>query len=154
QRKLLQLQLAERMLQGEQEEHAQERLAEIEGEIAEVEKQLQDLRRQWELEKSGLGDVHGMRERLAQVQVEFNRAYDELRQTQQRGELPGESAYQALARLDAERKELERRIAENEAHAEADGQSPEGRRLLKDEVDAEEIAEVVSQWTGIPVSRM
>ncbi|MEW4568444.1 ATP-dependent chaperone ClpB [Tautonia sp. JC769] len=154
QRKLLQLQLAERMLQGEHEEHAQERLAEIEDQIADIEKQLQDLRRQWELEKSGLGDIHGMRERLAQIQIEFGRAYDELRQMQQRGELPGEDRYRALAQLDAERKELERRIGESEANAEADGQAQEGRRLLKDEVDAEEIAEVVSQWTGIPVSRM
>jgi ATP-dependent Clp protease ATP-binding subunit ClpB len=154
QRKLLQLQLAERMLQGEQEEHAQERLAEVEDQIADIEKQLQDLRRQWEFEKSGLGDVHGMRERLAQIQVEFGRAYDELRQMQQRGELPGEDRYRALAALDVERKELERRISEAESQVEADGQAEEGRRLLKDEVDAEEIAEVVSQWTGVPVSRM
>ena len=154
QRKLLQLQLAERMLQGEHEEHAQDRLAEIEDQIANIEKQLQDLRRQWELEKSGLGDVHSMRERLAQIQSDFHRAYDDLRQMQQRGELPGEDRYRALASLDAERKELERRIGEAESNVEADGQAQEGQRLLKDEVDAEEIAEVVSQWTGVPVTRM
>src|SRR5436305_3484685 len=65
QRSLLQLQLAQRMLQNEQEEHALERLAEVQEEIAEVEKELQDLRRQWELEKSGLGDIQKVRERLA-----------------------------------------------------------------------------------------
>ena len=154
QRKLLQLQLAERMLQDEQEEHAQERLAEVEDQIAEIEKQLQDLRRQWELEKSGLGDVQAMRERQAQVQIEFGRSYDELRQRQQRGEVLDESAYQSLAKLDAERKELERQILEAERHAEAEAPAEEGRKLLKDEVDAEEIAEVVSQWTGVPVARM
>ena len=71
---------------------------------------------------------------------------------QQRGERPDEKQFQALAALDAERKALEKRIAE--AEAQGDGQPKESSRLLKKEVDSEEIAEVVSQWTGIPVSRM
>ena len=72
---------------------------------------------------------------------------------QQRGERPEEKRFQALAALDAERKALEKRIAE--AEATGDGQPAKGgHRLLKKEVDSEEIAEVVSQWTGIPVSRM
>ena len=50
------------MLNNEEEEHALERLAEVEDEIRQVEKELQDLRSQWELEKSGLGDVQKMRE--------------------------------------------------------------------------------------------
>ena len=57
QRRLLQLQLAKRMLEAETEAHAKERLLEVEEKIAEDEKKLQDLRRQWEMEKSGLGDV-------------------------------------------------------------------------------------------------
>jgi ATP-dependent Clp protease ATP-binding subunit ClpB len=156
QRRLLQLQLAQRMLQNEEEAHAHERLLEIEAEIAQVEKQLQDLRSQWELEKSGLGDVQAMRERLAAVQVEYNRAWDEIRHMQQRGERPDEKAFQALAKLDSERKELERKIADIEARSEAEGggRTGEARRLLKKEVDQEEIAEVVSQWTGIPVAKM
>ncbi|MBX6313981.1 MAG: ATP-dependent chaperone ClpB [Isosphaeraceae bacterium] len=152
QRRLLQLQLAQRMLQKEEEEHARERLAEIEEEIQQVEKELQDLRRQWELEKSGLGDVQKMRERLAQLQVDYDRAYAEIRHLQQQGVLPSEKQFQALADLDRERKELERRIAQ--AEAAGDGQPKEARRLLKREVDQEEIAEVVSQWTGIPVAKM
>ena len=153
QRRLLQLQLAQRMLAAEDEEHAVERLAEVEAEILEIEKQLQDLRRQWELEKSGLGDVQVIRERLAAVQADFKRGLDEIHALQQRGERPDEKRYQQLAELDAERKGLERKIAEAEAAGEAD-QPKDARRLLKREVDAEEIAEVVSQWTGIPVSRM
>jgi ATP-dependent Clp protease ATP-binding subunit ClpB len=152
QRRLLQLQLAQRMLQNEEEEHARERLTEIEQEIASVEKELQDLRRQWELEKSGLGDVQKMRERLAQVQVEYDRAWAEIRHSQQQGILPSEAQFQALANLDTERKQLEKKIAE--AEAAGDGQPREARRLLKKEVDQEEIAEVVSQWTGIPVAKM
>ena len=152
QRRLLQLQLAERMLGTEEEEHARERLAEVQVEIRQVEKQLQDLRRQWEMEKSGLGDIQKVRERLDAVKVEYNRAWDEIRHMQQRGERPEEKRFQALAALDAERKALEKRIAE--AEAAGDAQPKEARRLLKKEVDSEEIAEVVSQWTGIPVSRM
>jgi ATP-dependent Clp protease ATP-binding subunit ClpB len=152
QRRLLQLQLAERMLAGEEEEHARERLAEVQAEIREVEKQLQDLRRQWEMEKSGLGDIQKVRERLEEVKLEYGRLWDEIRHMQQRGERPDEAQFQALARLDAERKALEKRIAEAEALG--DGQAKEAQRLLKKEVDSEEIAEVVSQWTGIPVAKM
>jgi ATP-dependent Clp protease ATP-binding subunit ClpB len=152
QRRLLQLQLAERMLGTEDEEHARERLAEVQVEIRQVEKQLQDLRRQWEMEKSGLGDIQKVRERLDAVKVEYHRAWDEIRHMQQRGERPEEKQFQALAALDSERKALEKRIAE--AEAVGDAQPKEARRLLKKEVDSEEIAEVVSQWTGIPVTRM
>jgi ATP-dependent Clp protease ATP-binding subunit ClpB len=152
QRRLLQLQLAQRMLQKEEEEHALERLAEVEDEIGQVEKQLQDLRRQWEMEKSGLGDVQKVRERLEAVKVEYGRAWDEIRLMQQHGERPDEKRFQELARLDSERKDMERRIADAEAIG--DSQPKETKRLLKKEVDDEEIAEVVSQWTGIPVSKM
>lgn len=152
QRRLLQLQLAKRMLANEEEEHAQERLAEVIEEISRVEKELQDLRGQWELEKSGLGDIQKVRERLANVQIEYQRAWDEIRHMQQRGERPDEKQFQSLAALDAERKTLEAKIAQ--AEAAGDGQPKDAKRLLKREVDSEEIAEVVSQWTGIPISKM
>ena len=152
QRRLLQLQLAERMLRGEEEEHARERLYDVQAEIQDVEKELQDLRRQWEIEKSGLGDIQKVRERLEGVKAEYNRGLDDVRHMQQRGERPDEKQFQSLAALDAERKSLEKRIAEAEALG--DGQPKEASRLLKKEVDSEEIAEVVSQWTGIPVNRM
>jgi ATP-dependent Clp protease ATP-binding subunit ClpB len=152
QRRLLQLQLAQRMLRDEDEAQARERLLEVEAEISQVEKELQDLRRQWELEKSGLGDVQKVRERLAEVQTQYERAWTEIRQSQQHGERPDEARFQSLATLDTERRDLERRIAQSEAAG--DSQPRDARRLLKKEVDPEEIAEVVSQWTGIPVSKM
>jgi ATP-dependent Clp protease ATP-binding subunit ClpB len=99
-----------------------------------------------------LGDIQKVRERLDAVKIEYNRAWDEIRHMQQHGERPDEAQFQALAALDSERKALEKRIAEAEALG--DSQPKEARRLLKKEVDSEEIAEVVSQWTGIPVSRM
>ncbi len=152
QRRLLQLQLAKRMLATEDEAHALDRLAEVEAEIAMLEKALQDLRGQWEMEKSGLGDVQKGRERLAAAQAEYGRAWDEIRHQQQRGERPDEARFLALAKLDAERKDLEAKISQ--AEAAGDAPAKEAHRLLKKEVDPEEIAEVVSQWTGIPVAKM
>ena len=64
----------------------------------------------------GLGDIQKVRERLEAVKAEYSRAWDEIRQMQQRGERPEEKRFQALAALDAERKALEKRIAEAEAH--------------------------------------
>ncbi|MDX2037314.1 MAG: ATP-dependent chaperone ClpB [Isosphaeraceae bacterium] len=152
QRRLAQLELARRMLAREDEEHARERHAEVEAQISELEKELRDLRSQWEIEKSGVGDIHKVRERLAVVQADYQRSWDDLRQMQQRGERPDEAKYHELAQLDAERKSLEKRIAD--AETAGDAAPKDAKRLLKKEVDQEEVAEVVSQWTGIPVAKM
>ena len=72
---------------------------------------------------------------------------------QQRGERPDEKQFQALAALDAERKAA-REARSPRPRPAGDGQPKDARRLLKQEVDSEEIAEVVSQWTGIPVAKM
>ena len=152
QRRLLQLQLAQRMLKNETEEHAIDRLAEVEDEIHKIEKELQDLRGQWEIEKLGQRNVSTLREDLEAVKTSFKLQMDNIQQKQMRGEVPREEEYQALAGRDAERKRLETQIAQVEALG--DPTPKDGRRLLKKEVDPEEIAEVVSQWTGIPVSKM
>jgi ATP-dependent Clp protease ATP-binding subunit ClpB len=152
QRRLLQLQLAQRMLKNETEEHALDRLAEVEDEIHKIEKELQDLRSQWEIEKLGQRNVSTLREDLEAIKTSFKLEMDNIQQKQMRGEVPREQEYQALAEKDAERKRLETQIAQVEALG--DSQPKEGRRLLKKEVDPEEIAEVVSQWTGIPVAKM
>ena len=152
QRRLLQLQLAQRMLKNETEEHALERLAEVEEEIHKIEKDLQDLRSQWEIEKLGQRNVTSLREDLEAIKTSFKQTMDAVQQKRNHGEVPREEEYQALAEKDAERKRLETQIAQVEALG--DGAPKEGRRLLKKEVDPEEIAEVVSQWTGIPVAKM
>ncbi|WP_435010060.1 ATP-dependent chaperone ClpB [Tundrisphaera lichenicola] len=152
QRRLLQLQLAQRMLKAETEEHALDRLAEVEDEIEKVEKELQDLRGQWEVEKLGQRNVSTLRQDLEAVKISFKQTMDALQQKQIHGEVPREEEFQALAQKDAERKRLEEQIAQVEALG--DTGPKEAHRLLKKEVDPEEIAEVVSQWTGIPVAKM
>lgn len=150
-RRLDQLKLAQRMLAQENEEHARERLAEVEEEIANLEKENQDLTRQWELEKSGLGNLQDLQTRLSTVNERMRHIGDEIRATQARGERP-DKLFDEGARLLAEQKELTQTIARTESLG--DGAQKDAKRLLKQEVDAEEIAEVVSQWTGIPVAKM
>jgi len=150
QRRLVQLELAARQLAEETEEHAQQRLGEIESEMAELRKRLASLREQWESEKLGLGDVHDLHGRLEQIELEFNQLQTTIKEKQGAGLAVEEQNYQRLYELDNERKQLEQRL-------ESVGTTPpdaKGRRLLRQEVGPEEIADVVSAWTGIPVSRM
>jgi len=150
QRRLVQLELAARQLAGEQEEHARERLAEIEEEMAQLKEKLARLRAQWEREKSGLGNVHEIRRQLGDVQLQFNQLEAAIKEKQSSGVPVSEADYQRLYELDLQRKRLSSQL---EA-AESKEPNGDGRRLLRQEVGPDEIAEVVSAWTGIPVSRM
>jgi ATP-dependent Clp protease ATP-binding subunit ClpB len=153
QRRLVQLELAARQLGEEKEAHAKERLGEIQKEMAELRRRLSSLREQWNAEKSGLGDVETMRKRLDEVVGEFNRLSAEIKQKQDAGGRVDEKSYQRLFELDKERKLLEKRLEAETA--ERDGPAEKaGRRLLRREVGPEEIAEIVSRWTGIPVEKM
>ncbi len=150
-RRLDQLKLAQRMLKTEEEEHARERLVEVEDEIDRLEKENQDLTRQWELEKSGMGSFQDLQARLSSINERLRHIGDETRAMQSRGERP-DALWDEGAKLLREQKDLEQKVAR--AEVVGDGQPKESKRLLKKEVDAEEIAEVVSQWTGIPVAKM
>ena len=150
QRRLVQLELAQRQLSGETEEHARERLAEIEEEIRSLRKQLVDLRQQWELEKAGLGDVQQMRTSLDESEHQFAQLAATIKEKQSSGVVVPETDYQRLYELDMKRKNLVKQLES----AEASGAPSDSRRLLRKEVGTEEIAEVVSAWTGIPVARM
>ena len=75
QRRLVQLELAARQLAEETEEHAKERLEEIEAEMKELRYKLANLREQWEAEKQGVGNVPEIRNRLDQVELEYNQLW-------------------------------------------------------------------------------
>ncbi len=155
QRRLVQLELAHRQLAEETEEHARQRLQEIEEEMKELRFQLANLREQWESEKMGLGDVQAMHARLGEIELQFKQLQTAIKQKQDSGELVNENDYQRLFELQRERDQLNARI---EAAAKpAEGSDKDGaprRRLLRREVGPDEIAEVVSAWTGVPVTRM
>jgi len=153
QRRLTQLELAARQLAEETEEHAKQRLTEIEEEMTELRRKLADLREQWEAEKSGVGDTRDLYERLQAVQLDYDHLGTEIKEKQAQGLPVGEQDYQRLYELDQQRKQLTTRLEEAQQTPGDDQEAP-ARRLLRTEVGPEEIAEVVSQWTGIPVSRM
>jgi len=155
QRRLVQLELAARQLAEETEEHAVERLADIEAESAGLRKKLAGLREQWEAEKSGVGSAQELRKQLDEAQLAFDQANVAIKERQALGQPVGEDLYQRLFELDQKRRGLAER-AEHEEH-EQKGPAKEAasaKRLLRRDVGPEEIAEVVSAWTGIPLTRL
>ena len=158
QRRLVQLELAARQLAEETEEHAKERLVEIEAESAELRKKLASLREQWEAEKSGVGSSQEVRKQLDEVQLAFDKAGVQIKDRQASGQPVGEDLYQKLYELDVKRKALQQRLEQEGSEKEAKETAAKGaapvKRLLRREVGPEEIAEVVSAWTGIPVTRL
>jgi ATP-dependent Clp protease ATP-binding subunit ClpB len=154
QRRLRQLELAARQLADETEESARERLAEIEEEIQQLKHKEATLREQWEAEKLGIGGVQQLRQELARVQLEFEQLENSVKEKQSRGELVGEEDYQKMYELHNRRRQLEQRLEAEDQAAKDQEEKKTQRRLLRQEVTEEEIAEVVSSWTGVPVSRM
>jgi ATP-dependent Clp protease ATP-binding subunit ClpB len=155
QRRLTQLELAARQLAGENEDTARAQLQDIQEEMEQRRRQLASLREQWEAEKLGLGDTQKVREELSKVQHEFEQLDARLKAKQATGEPVLEQDYQRLYELDVKRRQLTERVEaeDREITAGTKTEQPK-RRLLRTEVTEDEIAEVVSSWTGIPVSRM
>ena len=161
QRQLRQLELAQRQLADEEEASAVHRRDEIEAEMESVKRELASLREQWEAEKMGLEDVQTVRQEADQLQHRFAALDAEAKQRQLRGESP-EEVYQEMLAVQSRLREVQRRIDESEQrdrslaseNVDAAETGTGTRRLLRQEVTEEEIAEVVSNWTGVPVTRM
>lgn len=154
QRRLTQLELAARQLQDENDPDVQARLEAVRQEMEEKRKELASLREQWEAEKLGMGDVQNVRKSLAEVQHRFEQLDADIKAKQSSGSPVGEDEYRTLYELDVQQKQLVEQIERAEKQAEkAEAVGPE-KRLLSENVTADEIAEVVSAWTGIPVARM
>ena len=155
QRKLMQLELAARQLTDETEEHAQQRLADINAEMQDLKRELADLREQWESEKLGVGDVAQVRERLQEANHQYEQIAATVKDKQSAGQPVSEELFQSLYEWDMNRKKLNQQLEEIEQRqADSGDQTESKRRLLRQEVGPDEIAEVVSAWTGVPVTRM
>jgi ATP-dependent Clp protease ATP-binding subunit ClpB len=156
QRRLVQLELAARQLAEETEVHAKERLVEIEKESTELRRKLASLREQWEAEKSGVGNAEELRKQLDAAQLAFEQANVAIKERQALGQPVGEDLFQRLYELDQQRRSLAARAEQEEQeHPKAAAkEAAPTKRLLRREVGPEEIAEVVSAWTGIPVTRL
>jgi len=129
-------------------------LAEARSELVEVERELQELRTQWEFEKAGLGDEGKVRKEYDQRTLAFEQKMASIQDRARRGERVPESDFLAMAEEDKALKAVRARLDAGERTGSESRSARAGKRLLKQEVDAEEIAEVVSRWTGIPVSKL
>jgi len=133
-RRLIQLKIEREALKKETDAASRERLKKLEGEIAELEQKSAELTAAWQAEKSKLADAQKLKEQLEQARME-------LEQVQRAGDWTraGELTYGIIP-------ELTRKLAEAEAAQE--------HRMLNEVVTDNEIAAVVSRWTGIPVEKM
>ena len=138
-RRVRQLEIERLALQKETDEASKERLERLERELAEMSEQRDSMAAHWQQEKSLLDAVSQLQEEKASKEEEAARL-------ERDADLAGAAAIRY-----GELPELERRIAEA---AEELSKLQTGSRFLKEEVDAEDIAEVVSRWTGVPVSRL
>ncbi|HQY88251.1 MAG TPA: AAA family ATPase, partial [Tepidisphaeraceae bacterium] len=151
-RRKTRIELEARQLEKETDADAQKRRTQLNDELATIEKQLQDLNRQWELERSGLGDVTRIRAEHAKLKDEYDRTEKQILSAQRAGTALSEKVYHEAIEQKNRLDQLQRALDQ----AEKQDRRPQtaDRRLLKSEVDADAIAEVVSRWTHIPVSRM
>ncbi|MCC7264367.1 MAG: ATP-dependent chaperone ClpB [Candidatus Latescibacteria bacterium] len=136
-RRVMQLEIEEAALKKEKDKSSQDRLEVLRRELAELKSQATAMRAQWETEKQAIGQVRQVREQIEQVRRQIEEA-------QRRSDL-NQAAELKHGRLP----ELERRL-----RAEEEQSHQAGTRLLREEVTEEEVAEIVSRWTGIPVTRL
>src|SRR6185312_115306 len=133
------LEIERQALRRESDPNSKERLAVVEKELAEIREQAGALKARWKEEKQSIGRVQELKERIEKLKLE--------EQTEERrGNLQrvAEIRYGLLRQAETELAKVS---------AQHDGAGPAGR-MLKEEVDEEDVARIVSKWTGIPVSKM
>ncbi len=138
-RRIMQLEIEREALKKESDPASKERLKKLEKEIADLKSDSSALQAQWQAEKAAVQRLRSLREQIEQTRIEIDKAerqYDLNR--------AAELKYGKLA-------ELERKLASEQTRLD---EKQSGRRLLKEEVDEEDIAQVVSRWTGVPVSKL
>jgi len=138
-RRIMQLEIEREALKKEKDAASKDRLKKIEKEIADLKSESGALQAQWQAEKEAVQKLRTLREQLDQTKVEIEKA-----ERQYDLNKAAELKYGKLAELERKLKAEESRLAEKQS----------GNRLLKEEVDEEDIALVVSRWTGVPVSKL
>jgi len=138
-RRVMQLEIEREALKKETDAASKERLAKLEKELAELRAKGDSLKAQWQAEKQAVNRLRSLRQEIEETKVEIDKAereYDLNSAAQLR--------YGKLSDLERKLSAEEERLTKK--------QGPQ--RLLKEEVDEEDIAQVVSRWTGVPVSRL
>ncbi len=135
-RRILQLEIEQVALQKETDAASIERLHTLDEELAALKETTAGMREHWESEKEAIAAIRLLKEELEQLRTQLERESDL--------NVAAEIRYGRIP-------ELERRVEAATAHLD---ELQKGNRMLKEEVDAEDIAEVVSKWTGVPVSKL
>ena len=139
-RRIVQFEIERQALAKEKDKASVERRRKLEKELAEQRERSAAMKAQWQLEKDALGGVGKLKQQIEEARGEAERAT-------RAGDLgkAAEITYGRIPQLEAQLKEIDAKIAD---------QRQGGARFLKEEVSADDIAEIVAKWTGIPVTRM
>ncbi|MBP7688989.1 MAG: ATP-dependent chaperone ClpB, partial [Thermoflexales bacterium] len=138
-RKIMQLEIEREALKKEKDQASKERLAKIEREVADLKEHSNGLRAHWELEKAAITSLQSIKEKMDATKTEIERAEREYKLD--------EAARLRFGTL----RDLERQLTEGELRLK---DQQKDQRMLKEEVEAEDVAELIGKWTGIPVSRL
>ena len=138
-RRVKQLEIEREAVRREKDDESRNRLEDIERELADLKQTRSELKAHWQLEKGLIQSIRGMKEQIENAKIEADRKERE-------GDLGrvAELRYGVIGDLEKKVKAESVRLAEVQKN----------RKMLKEEVDAEDIAEIVAKWTGIPVTRM
>ena len=136
QRRILQLEIEKVALEKETDSASKERINSLDLELSELQTKVDKMKSHWEAEREAISAIRTLKEELESLRIAVEREVDLERAAEMRyGRIP----------------ELERRIDSATAHLDV---LQKDNRMLKEEVDAEDIAEVVSKWTGVPISKL
>jgi ATP-dependent Clp protease ATP-binding subunit ClpB len=138
-RRITQLEIERQALAKEKDKAARERLDNLNAELGSLKEKSTEMKLHWQQEREIIGGIRTLKERIEQVKAEGQKA-------ERMGDLgrAAELRYGTLVQLDKELSGQNTRLAQLQA----------SKKFLKEEVDAEDIAEVVAKWTGIPISKM
>ena len=146
-RTLTRMQIEAAALEKETSTESKDRLAELRRQIAENEESTNQLKARWENEKAAISGLKPLKEEIEALRTQYTQAFSSAQQTNSNEEY--QKAFEAEQKL----KSAEARLAEMEQRSAELNDDPDSR-LLREEVTEEDIARVVSLWTGVPVSRM
>ena len=138
-RRVVQLEIERQALRKEKDAVSKERREALERELSELRERANGMKAQWQAEKESLGAV-------GRIKQQIDEARTQAEQATRSGDLTraAEITYGTIPQLEKELREVEQQLASKQG----------GRQFLKEEVTADDVAEIVARWTGIPVSRM
>jgi ATP-dependent Clp protease ATP-binding subunit ClpB len=138
-RKIMQLEIERNALKKEKDEASKERLQGLEKDLAELQEESNRMKAHWQLERDAIQEIRQRKEQIEQTKLEIEQA-------ERRADLEQAARlrYGSLSEVESQLKESEAHLRELQAD----------ERMLKEEVDAEDVGEVVSKWTGIPITKL